>query len=156
MSPERATEMSYTSLNYHIVFSTKNRKPFLQAVKQKRICEYIVGVAKSMNSKVYIINGSADHVHLAVSLNTKTTLADFIRNIKSNSSRWIKESFSDLSDFAWQDEYSAFTVSYSGLDNVIKYINNQQEHHKKLGFDEELVAFLKKHNVEYDKRYIGG
>ena len=76
--------------------------------------------------------------------------------IKSNSSRWIKQTFGDMSDFAWQDGYSAFTVSYSGLDKVVAYIANQQEHHKKLTFDEELIAFLKKHNDDYDERYIGG
>jgi REP element-mobilizing transposase RayT len=148
--------LSLLSLLYHIVFSTKGRKSFLDDEKTKRLCEYIVGIARNTGGNVHIVNGPADHIHIAASLNSQTSLAEFVRTTKTNTSRWIHKTFADMHDFAWQDGYSAFTVSYSGLSKVIEYIKGQQEHHKKISFDEELVAFLQKHEIDYDDRFIGG
>lgn len=94
--------------------------------------------------------------HLAVSLAPHVSVVDFVRTVKANSSRWIHETFGDMRGFAWQDGYSAFTASYSGLDRVIEYIRGQQEHHKEVSFEEELVALLKKHRIDFDERYVGG
>ena len=146
--------MSYTNLNYHIVFSTKGRRPFLDEKILERLSHYIAGIVKNNKAKLYAINGPTDHIHLAVSLAPDICLSDFMRILKSNSSRWIHETFPELKTFSWQDGYSAFTVSFSGMDRVIGYINNQQEHHGKLSFDEELIILLKKHNIEFDVKYI--
>ena len=148
--------MSNTSLLYHIVFSTKGRKPLLEEDITKRLCKYIVGIARNIESNIFIVNGPADHIHIVASLNSQTTVAEFVRTIKSNSSRWIHKTFPNMHDFAWQDGYSAFTVSYSGLGKVIEYIRGQQEHHKKMSFSEELIVFLQKHNIDYDEKYIVG
>jgi REP-associated tyrosine transposase len=148
--------MSYTCLNYHIVYSTKGRGRLLSEDEMTKLCEYIAGIIRNQKNKLYIANGPSDHIHLAVSLHPEISLVDFVRTIKTNSSRWIHQRFSDLSDFAWQDGYSAFSVSHSGLEKVIEYIRNQKEHHKNMTFQEELVIFLKKHNIEYDERYISG
>ena len=148
--------MSYTSLHYHIVFSTKARKPLLKPDILPRLTSYLGGIAREKQGRLIAANGSTDHIHLVVNLHPKTALADFIRTLKTNTSRWIHQTFPDMLDFAWQDGYSAFTISYSGLSQVIRYVEEQQEHHKKLSFQEELIALLKRHKIEYDERYISG
>ncbi len=148
--------MSYTSLNYHIVFSVKGRRGFLDEQRMHRLCEYVAGIVRNVKCKLYIANGPEDHIHIAVSLRPEVPLADFVRTIKTNTSRWIHQTFDDMQEFGWQDGYSAFTVSYSGLDNVFEYIKGQLEHHKKVSFEEELAGFLKKHNIDFDPQYIGG
>jgi len=95
-----------------------------------------------------------DHVHLLASLSKQTCVSDIIRDIKSNSSRWIYETFDRLRGFAWQTGYGAFSVSLSNIDSVCKYIIDQQEHHRVRSFQEEFIAFLKRHRLDYDERYI--
>lgn len=146
--------MSYTSLHYHIVFSTKERRPFLDADGNERLNAYFGGMMRNMKAKLHSINNTADHIHLAVGLHPDTSLSSFIRVVKTNSSKWIHETFESLQTFSWQEGYSAFSVSYSGMDKVIQYIENQQEHHKKLSFEEELVRLLEKHHIKYDPRYV--
>jgi putative transposase len=148
--------MSYNALYHHIVYSTKGRRAMLAEDEMARLCEYTVGVIRNLESVLHIANGPADHIHLVVSIAPTISLADFVRTVKTNSSRWIHEAYPQLHDFAWQDGYAAFTVSYSGLEKVIAYVRGQQEHHRKLSFEEELIQFLKKHEVEYDERYIAG
>lgn len=146
--------MSYTSLHYHIVFSTKERRPFLDANGDERLQAYFGGMIRNMKAKLHIVNNTADHVHLAVGLHPTLSIASFVGTIKANSSKWIHESFESLQMFAWQEGYSAFSVSYSGIDKVIDYINIQQEHHKKLSFEDELLMLLKKHEIDYDPKYV--
>ncbi len=146
--------MSYTSLHYHIVFSTKGRKPCFADDDNERLNAYFGGIIGQMKAKLHVVNSTADHVHLAVGLPADTSLAAFVRVIKTNSSKWIHEMLLSLSAFSWQEGYSAFSVSYSGIDKVIQYIVNQQEHHKKLTFEEELLLLLKKHHIDYDPRYV--
>ena len=146
--------MSYTSLHYHIVFSTKERRPFLDADGNERLNAYFGGMMRNMKAKLHSINNTADHVHLAVGLHPDTSLSSFIRVVKTNSSKWIHETFESLQTFSWQEGYSAFSVSYSGMDKVIQYIENQQAHHKKLSFEEELTLLLKKHHIKYDPKYV--
>ena len=146
--------MSYTSLHYHIVFSTKERRPFLDADGNERLNAYFGGMMRNMKAKLHGVNNTADHIHLAVGLHPDTSLSSFIRVVKTNSSKWIHETYESLQTFSWQEGYSAFSVSYSGMDKVIQYIENQQEHHKKLSFEEELVRLLEKHHIDYDPRYV--
>ncbi len=146
--------MTYSNLNYHIVFSTKNRKPFLGKKVFERLCQYIAGICNKSEVKLFIINGIADHIHMAISLRPNGNISDFVRELKSNSSKWVHETFPELKYFQWQDGYSVFSVSHSGLDKVIEYIQKQQEHHEKMDFKEEMKAFLKKHGIEYNEQYI--
>lgn len=100
------------------------------------------------------MNGPADHIHLAVSLDPSLSLAEFVRTVKAGSSKWTHQTFPQLEQFAWQDGYAAFTVSHSVMGKVVEYIKNQREHHIKLSFEEELAQFFEKHGITYDRRYV--
>jgi len=121
-----------------------------------RLCEYTSGIIRNTGSKLHIAGGTADHIHMAVSLAPSMSLVDFVRTVKTNSSRWIHQTFPRLADFAWQDGYAAFTVSHSGLEKVVRYIELQKEHHHNATFEEELERFLQRHVVGYDKKHIAG
>jgi REP element-mobilizing transposase RayT len=146
--------MSYTCLLCHIIFSTKERRPFLQAEELRRTCEYIGGIIRQQGGNMKAANGAAEHVHIATCRPATVGLPDLVRTIKANSSAWIHQSFPDLRAFRWQDGYAGFSVSPSVMPQVVKYIRTQEEHHKKLTFQEELIGLLKAHGVEYDERYI--
>ena len=119
--------MSYTNLNYHIVFSTKNHKPFLDDSQTERLFEYIGGITRNTKATLLLAGGTTDHVHIAVRLHPELSITEFVRTIKTNSSRWVHETFSR--EFSWQEGYSAFSVSQSIIEKVIEYIRGQQEHH---------------------------
>lgn len=138
----------------HVVFSTKNRRPQIAPDIQSRLYSYIGGIVANEKCVLVAAGGVPDHVHLLVSLRAQTSLADLLRLIKSNSSRWIHETFAEQSAFAWQDGYGAFSVSCSNVDAVKAYIADQERHHQKMSFEEEFVAFLKKHGIPYDERYL--
>jgi putative transposase len=146
--------MSYTNLIYHIVFSTKERRDLLVPERIDRICKYTAGIIRNHEGVPLAINGISDHLHLAAVVSPTIALSQFVGTIKSNCSKWIHQTFSDMQDFAWQDGYSAFSVSASVRDSVVSYIQNQETHHHKMSFQEELIQLLEKHGVEYDPKYI--
>jgi REP element-mobilizing transposase RayT len=145
---------SLVSLNVHLVFSTKNREPFIDRELAPRLYGYVGGIVRNTGSVLLSIGGVADHVHLLVSLGRQTCIADLVRDVKSNSSGWVHDTFSDRARFAWQAGYGAFAVSVSLLDRVKGYIANQEEHHKKQTFKEEFREFLRQHGIEWDERYV--
>ena len=147
---------SYTSLFYHIVFSTKERYPFLNLDMRARVLDYLGGAVRSEDGTSFIVNGVADHVHILARLRQDKALADVLRDIKANSSGWIHDHFPGLSKFAWQTGYAAFTVSKSQIGAVQRYIANQEAHHQKVTFHEELIALLKAREIEFDERYLWG
>ena len=144
--------MSYTNLNYHIVFSTKNHKPYLDDSQMPRLFEYIGGIVKNTKATLLLVGGTSDHIHIAVRLHPELSISEFVRNLKTNSSKWVHETFSR--EFSWQEGYSAFSVSQSIIGKVVEYIRGQKEHHRKLTFKEELQSFLKKHNIDYAEKYL--
>ncbi len=146
--------MAYTKLMYHMVFSTKDRRPFLQGDVLDRVCKYIGGIIRSEKGQMLAAGGAADHVHVAAVLNPTAAVAVLLRKVKANSSKWIHNEFPDLAAFGWQDTYSAFCVSQSVMPEVVRYIEGQKAHHCKQTFCEELLALLAKHGIEYDERYI--
>ena len=146
--------MSYTNLLYHIVFATKERRPFLNGDCLPRLCQYTGGVIRNLDGRLLAVGGDRDHVHLAASLHPSRALADVVRTVKANSSKWTHETSPALRHFAWQDGYAAFTVSKSALGEVLRYIEDQGEHHKKRTFEDELRALLKKHGIEFDEQYL--
>lgn len=148
--------MSYTCLNYHIVFSTKSRKQYLKNDQIQDVIKYSSGIISNHKGCLLLGNGMPEHIHLPCSLHPDGRLSEIARTIKSNSSRWIHETFPKLWSFQWQDGYSAFSVSYSGIDKVLAYIRNQQEHHRKMTFEEELLSLLKKHKIEFKPEYVFG
>ncbi len=153
-SPEGAKEVSYTNLNYHIVFSTKERRPFLSDELRRRTGDYIGGIIRELRGDLVAAGGATDHLHLAAVLHPQVSISDVVRTIKANSSKWIHETLPDLAEFGWQDGYAAFSVSRSVLPQVVRYIEGQKEHHAKMSFTEELIALLKRHGVDYDERYL--
>jgi REP element-mobilizing transposase RayT len=137
-----------------MVFSTKNRELFMDEDIQPRIHRYIGGIARKHGAVVEAVGGTEDHVHLLFRLDADTSVAEIARLVKSNSSKWIHETFPRKTAFAWQTGYGAFSVSASRSATVKRYIERQKEHHRKVSFKEEFLDFLKKHGVEYDERFL--
>ncbi len=140
---------SYTRQVSHIVFGTKDRKSLIDAPLRERLSPYISGIISNLHSKVLAIGGAEDHIHILADIHPQIALSDFVRTLKSNSSKWIHEQIGGQIHFQWQTGYSAFSVSQSNVNKVIEYIHGQEEHHKKTTFAEELEAFFKKHNMPW-------
>lgn len=138
----------------HTVFSTKNREPFLETPEiREETFAFLGGVAKTLDCQPFIIGGHVDHVHLLTSLSRTLSQADFVKEVKRNSSLWSKEKWM-VDGFAWQKGYGIFSVSESRMAEVKKYIANQEIHHHKVTFQDEFRRFLAKHNIPYDERYV--
>jgi putative transposase len=145
------------SLSYlltHIVFSTKDRTPVLDATVRPALHAYLATVARNVDCECFRVGGVADHVHLAVRLSRTIAMAQLIEELKTSSSKWIKTQSPALSSFAWQRGYGAFSVGPSDLDALLHYIDTQEEHHRTRTFQDEYRAFLKKYRIEYDERYV--
>jgi putative transposase len=147
---------SYVSCYMHYVFSTKDRSKIITPELKERLWPYMGGVARDSNMRALAVGGTADHIHIPLSIPSTTPIAKAIQLIKGNSSKWISDTFPGLGDFAWQEGYGAFSISVSGIDETIAYIQSQDEHHRRRTFQEEFLAFLRKHNIAYDERYIRG
>ena len=147
---------TYTSLNYHVIFSTKNRVKLISPEIEERLWAYIGGVARQHRVTVLQVGGVEDHIHALVNAPPTIAPSQIAQFLKGDSSKWIHEKFPKLRAFAWQDGYGAFTVSKSNLAGVVRYIQNQREHHRQRTFQKEYVEFLQKHGVGYDERYVWG
>lgn len=145
---------SYKNLIYHLIFSTKNRFPFLKDEHQSRIYDYLGGAVRNIGGISLAINGTEDHVHILLKLNPDKALTDILRDLKANTSGWIHKTFPDMKEFSWQRGYGLFTVSESSIERVREYISRQKQHHLKQTFSEELKTFLKVNGVEFDERYL--
>jgi REP element-mobilizing transposase RayT len=143
----------FTALFTHLIFSTKDRLPHLDRDLAPQCLAYIGGIVENVGGRRIAIGGVADHVHLLVDMPATLALSDFVRTIKSNSSKWVHES-RNLPRFAWQKGYSAFSVSRSAVDGVVRYIQTQEAHHHRLSYQDELRTLLKKHGIECDERYM--
>jgi putative transposase len=145
---------TYVSNLVHCVFSTKERRNLIPTEKQTRLWSFLGGIARKNGFKAIAVGGTENHVHVLLSLSATMPLAKAVQLIKGGSSKWMNET-SDRG-FAWQEGYGAFTVGISQQAHTINYINSQAEHHKKRGFEEEFLAILKKHRIEYDPKYVWG
>ncbi len=146
--------MSYVSSHFHCVFSTKERRPLITPALQRRLWPFMAGIARQNKMQAIEIGGVADHVHILLSLPTTIAPAKALQLIKGGSSKWVHETFPEHRLFAWQEKYGAFSVSVSQLDKIVQYIRGQEAHHRTRPFQEEFLALLKKHRVEYDERYL--
>jgi len=146
--------MSYISSYFHCVFSTKERRPLITLELRERLWPFLGGIARQNKMKAIEVGGVDDHVHILLSLPATMAISKAMQLIKGGSSKWIHETFSDRREFAWQEEYGAFSVSVSQLDKTIEYIRGKETHHRKMTFQEEFLALLNKHRIEYDERYL--
>lgn len=144
---------TYAQNVVHVVFSTKDRRKSLDSEFRPRLWTYLAGICKKLDIFLYAVGGIDDHLHLLIQIPPVLTLAKAVATIKANSSRWAGE---EGHKFAWQQGYAAFSVSASVIPDVIRYIRNQEEHHKKMDFDTEFVALLKKHGIAFDPKHILG
>ena len=147
---------SFTSNLYHCVFSTKERQPCMEADLRSRLWPFLGGIARENGLKTLAVGGAEDHVHLLLSLPSTMAIAKAIQVLKGVSCLWIHKAFPAQSSFTWQEGYGAFSLGVSQVEGTKSYIESQAEHHRKTTFQEEFLAFLKKHNLEYDERYVWG
>ena len=136
----------------HCVFATKERRPLINPELQTRLWPYLGGVARENQMKALIVGGVEDHLHILLSIPSTLSVAKALQLLKGKSSKWIHDTFNEHRDFEWQEGYGAFSIGVTGVDDTIKYIRGQREHHQSLAFREELEIFLKKHGMEYVNR----
>ena len=141
---------SYLHNPVHVVFSTKERCPLIPKETQTHLWAYLAGVCKKQKIFVHEIGGVEDHLHMLIQIPLTLAYSDAMQEIKTSSSRWMGRSF------AWQRGFGIFGVSASNLDAVVRYVQRQQEHHRKMTFEQEYIALLKKHGITYDPRYVFG
>jgi REP-associated tyrosine transposase len=147
---ERQMSHAFVQAVMHVVFSTKERRKLIPKDRLAGTWAYMAGVCQSQKIFVHEIGGIADHAHLLIQIPSTIALADAVLAIKTASSQWLGESFE------WQRGYGAFSVSSSNIAAVIRYIRNQEAHHRKMSFEEELIGLLNRHNIPFDPRYVFG
>ncbi len=147
---------SYCNSLHHCIFSTKERKPYINPHMQERLWPFMGGIAIENNMKALAIGGIEDHVHLLLSLPSTMTIAKAMQVIKGGSSKWLHDAFPEKRDFAWQEGYGAFSIGVSQVDDTIAYIQRQHEHHRERSFQEEFLNILQRHGIAYDPKDIWG
>ena len=145
---------TYTQLYIHLVFSPKNRDALIQKEWKDDLEKYITGIVQNHKHKMLAIGGMPDHIHIFIGYDVNQTIPDLVENIKTSTNAWIKEKRLSKFHFEWQKGYGAFSHSRSQLDTVVKYVLNQEEHHKKKSFREEYLEILRKNDVEFKEEYL--
>jgi putative transposase len=145
---------SLARLHVHLVFSTKQRAPLLHENVRDALHRYMAVVLQNIDCPATLINSVEDHVHILFELNRTIALCSAVEDVKKSSSKWLKTQAPALADFSWQAGYGAFAVSASNVDAVRDYIAGQHEHHRKKTFQDEYRAFLERHSITFDERYV--
>jgi REP element-mobilizing transposase RayT len=145
---------SYASLYYHIVFSTKQREPWISQEIEQRVWSFVGGIADKFGMTPLRVGGLEDHLHVIVSIPTTMAVSRAAQLLKGGSSRWIRSTFPELTAFGWQDGYGAFTVSASMLPATLAYVENQRARHEAMSFEQEYRVILDRHGISYDARYL--
>lgn len=147
---------SYVSCYMHYVFSTKERINSINPDMKERLWAYMGGIAKENNMKALIVGGTSNHVHILLELPSTMPIPKAIQLVKGGSSKWVSDTFPMLKNFSWQEGYGAFSISVSGIQDTISYIQNQEKHHQVRTYEDEYLAFLKKHRIDYDEKHVWG
>ncbi|MGI8542875.1 MAG: IS200/IS605 family transposase [Aridibacter sp.] len=145
---------TYSQIYIQIVFAVYGRENLIKSEWKDELYKYITGIVKNKKQKLLAINGVADHIHILLNIKPNIALSDLVRDIKANSSRFINEKKYIKGKFSWQEGFGAFSYSISQLDDVIKYIENQAEHHEETSFKDEYLRYLKRFEVEFDEKYV--
>ena len=145
---------TYTQIYIHYVFAVQNRIGLIQTRWRDDLYKYMTGIITNQGHKLLTIGGISDHVHALVSMSPKQASSDLMMNVKRSSSLWINENRFVMGKFSWQEGFGAFSYGKSQIHNVVKYIENQEQHHRKRTFMEEYLEFLKLFDIEYDERYV--
>jgi putative transposase len=145
---------SLSSILVHLVFSTKNREPWIRSTIESELFAYATTLLKNAGSPALAMNGTADHVHALVNLGRTNSTAQVVEELKGSTSRWIKTKGPEFHGFHWQAGYGAFSVSQSNVAEVVDYIRSQKEHHHGRSFQEEFRALLERHQLPFDERYV--
>ncbi len=144
---------TYTNLLTHVIFSTKDREPLITRTLRDDLLAYIGGILRELGGALRAANARPDHIHLLCSLPPTLTIADALRVVKTNSSRWVHRTRNNRG-FEWQTGYGAFSVSHSLAPAVARYIRDQEKHHRKMTFQQEFTAFVRKNGITCDERYL--
>ena len=142
---------TYTSIYIHCTFSTKRRLPTIRPGLRDRLWAYIGATAAHNGMKALTVGGTADHCHALISIPPTLSVARALQLLKGSSSRWVHDTFVNLGDFGWQEGYGAFSIGVSQVEDTIRYIRNQEEHHRRMSFEEEFERFLRKHGLPYER-----
>jgi putative transposase len=145
---------TFSQIYIQVVFAVKGRDAIIHKTWEEELYKYISGIVKNKEQKMLAINGMPDHIHFLIGMKPSCCLSDLVREVKKSSNEFIKEKKFTKLKFQWQEGYGAFSYSHSNLDNVIKYIMNQKEHHKKKTFKEEYLEFLQKFEIEFKDEYL--
>ncbi len=145
---------TYTQIYIHTVFAVENRISLITDKWREELHKYITGIVQNNNHKLIAINSMSDHIHIFIGMKPIQSVSDLLQDMKENSSKWINNKKFVPGKFNWQSGYGAFSYSHSHIDKVVRYIQNQQQHHKRKTFRQEYVELLEKFNVPYDERYI--
>ena len=145
---------TFSQIYIQVVFAVKGRESLILSSWEEELYKYITGIIQNKEQKMLAINGMPDHIHFFIGMKPNCNLSDLVREIKKSTNLFINEKKFSRFKFQWQEGYGAFSYSHSALDNVISYINNQKEHHKKITFKDEYKDFLKKFNVDYKDEYL--
>ncbi len=145
---------SLSSILIHLVFSTKNREPFISRAIEPELHPYMASIFRALKSPSLAIDGTTDHVHILLSLSRIMKIADVVEEVKTESSKWIKTKGREFRNFHWQKGYGAFSIGQSNLSQLKRYIRGQKEHHRRVTFQDEYRKFLKRYEIPYDERYV--
>lgn len=145
---------TYSQIYIQIVFAVYGRENLIKREWKDELYKYITGIVKNHNQKLLAINGVSDHIHILLNIKPNIALSDLVRDIKANSSRFVNEKKFVKGKFNWQEGFGAFSYSISQLDDVIRYIQNQEEHHEQMSFKDEYLKYLKRFDIEFDENYV--
>jgi putative transposase len=145
---------SLSSILVHVVFSTKNREPFITPIIEAELHPYMATIFHELKSPSLAIDGTSDHVHMLFSLARVMTVADLVEELKTSTSKWIKTKGKEFRNFPWQRGYGAFSIGQSNVEVLKRYIRNQKAHHRRVTFQDEYRKFLKSYGIDYDERYV--
>ena len=147
---------TFSALYYHLIWSTKNREKMILEIDEQHLHKYIVATIKNLQGNVININGMSDHIHILLGTRPIINIPDLVKNIKISSTKMMRQRRPNLNKFEWQDSYGIFSVSKSLTNDVSDYIANQKNHHQNWSFENELLTFLKLHEIDYDDKYVFG